>query len=309
MVREGSGYSAGLEEIIRNQQHHRLTRPNQPHTIVEEDEDEHPIANVDEFSRRVVTEGMRDLFIALPNEAGRRIVDCEVNLATLQRMNIHAIQRDLVRLTSKIVLSGRMEVHPQRDETVSQALQVRKLMKEYCTAWRDWDLILKSASVAENDQFRITTHTALSACLIEEAGMLTKEMIFRAQEHLPVEERLSLRLLEPLDRNSTTSRLPGEPRHAALKDDKIQEATQRFFWGIGGGLALIGPMLLMVLHKTLLTTLLTSSLAVILFAFVVAMISSGLIPGTKTIDLGPRDVLAATATYAAVLVVFVGVSS
>jgi hypothetical protein len=138
--------------------------------------------------------------------------------------------------------------------------------------------------------------------------MLSEEMIFRAQEHLSEEQKLSLRLLEPLDRNST-SRLPGEPRHAALRDDKIQEATQRFVWGLGGGLALIGPMLLMVLHKTLLTTLLTSSVAVILFAFLIAMISSGLIPGTKTIDLGPRDVLAATATYAAVLVVFVGVSS
>jgi hypothetical protein len=68
-------------------------------------------------------------------------------------------------------------------------------------------------------------------------------------------------------------------------------------------------MLIMVLHKTLLTTLLTSSVAVILLAFSVALISSGLIPGTNVIDLGPRDVLAITATYAAVLVVFIGANS
>lgn len=139
--RSKSHRHAMIEEIIRNQQHDRHTRPNQPHTIVEEDEDEHSIVNGDEFSRRVVTEGMRDLFIALPNEAGRRIVDCEVNLATLQRMNIYAIQRDLVHLTSKIVLSGRMEVRPLRDETVSQALQVRKLMKEYCKCQLSFDSI------------------------------------------------------------------------------------------------------------------------------------------------------------------------
>lgn len=169
-------------------------------------------------------------------------------------------------------------------------------------------MILQSTATAELDPFRITTHTELSSMLIEEAGMLTRQMIMNAQGDVPVNHRLPLRLLKALDRKSS-SRLPGVPRHAKLRDDLIQEATQRFIWGIGGGLALIAPMLLMVLHKTLLTTLLTSSVSVILFAFVVASISSGLLPGTNAIDLGPRDVLAATATYAAVLVVFVGASS
>jgi len=67
-------------------------------------------------------------------------------------------------------------------------------------------------------------------------------------------------------------------------------------------------MLLMVLHNTLLTTLIATSVSVIIFAFVVALISSGLI-GMKAVDLGPKDVLATTAAYAAVLVVFVGVKS
>jgi hypothetical protein len=65
-----------------------------------------------------------------------------------------------------------------------------------------------------------------------------------------------------------------------------------------GGAFLIGPMLLMVLHKTLLTTLLTSSICVFAFGLLMAMFLEK-----------PFDVLSATAAYAAVLVVFIGTSS
>lgn len=169
------------------------------------------------------------------------------------------------------------------------------------TAWRDWDMILQSTSTADSDPFRITTHKELSAELMMEAGILSGPLFFDGKE-LPFHRR------RPLDRNER-SQLPGVSRHAKLDEEKVQDIIQRFCWGIGGGLALIGPMLLMVLYKTLLTTLLTTSVSVVVFAFAVAMISGGIIPGTKTLDLGPGDVLAATATYAAVLVVFVGASS
>ncbi|KAH6718296.1 hypothetical protein BKA61DRAFT_300448 [Leptodontidium sp. MPI-SDFR-AT-0119] len=170
-------------------------------------------------------------------------------------------------------------------------------------------MILKSASTVGHDPFRITTHMEFSSKLMEESGLLTREAIHNIQAAAnPGGPRLPLLLLETLDRRSE-ERLPGVPRHATLRDGMIKEATQRFLWGLGGGLALICPMVLMVLHKDTLTTLLTTSVSVILFSFAVASISSGLLPGTEAIDLGPRDVLAATATYAAVLVVFVGASS
>jgi hypothetical protein len=63
-----------------------------------------------------------------------------------------------------------------------------------------------------------------------------------------------------------------------------------------GGAFLIGPMLVMVLHKSLLTTLLTS-VCVIVFGVILAF----------ALD-DPFDVLSGTAAYAAVLVVFVGTS-
>jgi hypothetical protein len=68
---------------------------------------------------------------------------------------------------------------------------------------------------------------------------------------------------------------------------------------IFGGAALIGPMLLMVLYKPPLTLQLIESIAVFVFALVVAIFSNA----------EPETVLAALAAYAAVLVVFVRTSS
>lgn len=122
--------SARLEEILRNNRRSQRARPRQPSPIIEES-DEQLHEDVD-FPERVVTEALRSLFEPLPDKHGRHIGNCEVNLATLQRMNIHAIQRDLVLLTGEIVRTGRMEVHPRDGGTHSQAVQVRELMKEYC---------------------------------------------------------------------------------------------------------------------------------------------------------------------------------
>lgn len=69
--------------------------------------------------------------------------------------------------------------------------------------------------------------------------------------------------------------------------------------GSFGGVALIGPMLLMVLHYDRNTTVITASVATFLFVLVLAF-------GAP--NLKGQDVLAATAGYAAVLVVFVGTS-
>lgn len=67
-----------------------------------------------------------------------------------------------------------------------------------------------------------------------------------------------------------------------------------------GGVALIAPMLIMTLHPSRNTSLIATSLATFVFALILAVganISAG------------NDVLAATAAYAAVLVVFVGTNT
>jgi hypothetical protein len=66
-----------------------------------------------------------------------------------------------------------------------------------------------------------------------------------------------------------------------------------------GGITLIAPMLIMRLHPTLLTELLTTSFFVLVVGIVLAWYMK---------DADKKDILGATAAYAAVLVVFVGTS-
>lgn len=78
-----------------------------------------------------------------------------------------------------------------------------------------------------------------------------------------------------------------------------QAFTQRIVMALFGGAAVIGPMLVMTLHPSRNTSLITVSLATFLFALLLAIVAK---------DSAGKDVLAATAAYAAVLVVFVGTS-
>lgn len=109
-----------------------------------------------------------------------------------------------------------------------------------------------------------------------------------------------------MDRNKDIERfkdgyniLPGFARGEsnALRDQR--DFLERLSLGLIGGLALIGPMVLMVLRNDLLTTLLTSSVMTVLFAAALAIWTS----------LKGAEVLGYVAAYAAVLVVFVGSSS
>lgn len=76
--------------------------------------------------------------------------------------------------------------------------------------------------------------------------------------------------------------------------------TERISMAMFGGVALIAPMLIMTLHPSRNTSLITTSLATFIFALVLAV--------GATQSAG-KDVLAATAAYAAVLVVFVGTNT
>ena len=72
----------------------------------------------------------------------------------------------------------------------------------------------------------------------------------------------------------------------------------RFIVGSLGGCALIVPIIIMVLHSSLTKSLITVSVAVIMFALVISLV----------FETDNKDAITATATYAAVLVVFVGTS-
>jgi len=83
----------------------------------------------------------------------------------------------------------------------------------------------------------------------------------------------------------------------AAKEEKMTQFISRLAMALFGGFALITPMLIMTLHQTRLTTLLTTSLFLVAVASILAWWME---------DAQNKDIIAATAAYAAVLVVFVG---
>lgn len=137
------------------------------------------------------------------------------------------------------------------------------------------------------DPFLLLTTNPLTKKLMEDEGMLLDPDGLFAPECEPNEL------------------LPGHGRHYAVEEAKVAKVIRLFCWSFGGGLSLIAPMLLMRLHRTLLTQLLTTGLSVMIFAGVIAAAAGGAIPRLDPVDLGPQDILTATAAYAAVWVVFV----
>lgn len=84
------------------------------------------------------------------------------------------------------------------------------------------------------------------------------------------------------------------------KQGRDQRARKEaFVMALFGGIAVIAPLFIIALIPGLKTSLITTSVATVLFA--------GFLAGWAT-DASGNNVLAATAAYAAVLVVFVGTS-
>jgi hypothetical protein len=108
-----------------------------------------------------------------------------------------------------------------------------------------------------------------------------------------------------LPRHLTWTKAEMERHVGEFIDRKPPEEVSPFVDGVarliiacGGGAALVVPVVIMSLNKSVPKSLITTSVAVLIFAVALAF-------GVKASN---TETLAATATYAAVLVVFVGTS-
>jgi VIT1/CCC1 family predicted Fe2+/Mn2+ transporter len=108
---------------------------------------------------------------------------------------------------------------------------------------------------------------------------------------------MAQKLVHDADQSLVTPPIGGTRRDQVEKKQR-RSFKVRFLVAAVGGVFLIAPMWLMVLHNTLYTSLVSTSVLVFLFGAVVAW----------RLD-SPKEVLATTAAYAAVLVVFVGTNS
>ena len=136
----------------------------------------------------------------------------------------------------------------------------------------------------ENDPFYLKSSKELDRLAMKEAGLIPDHV-------LPTGDL-------PIARDYDSPVLPGSPRSVAIKANRSRDLALRFGMASAGGLSLIVPVLIMANVPGIVSSLVTTCVAMLLFAI-------GITLGT---DLKPDQVLGATAAYAAVLVVFVGTS-
>jgi len=185
-------------------------------------------------------------------------------------------------------------------------LEPNGLTIKIAKAIAEWELIKSSALRGKmNDPFILTTEKTLDLTLLKEVAKKWRERAdFRHKRGdylLPKFDNdiKSLgKLSEPRDKGKARFEMFGGSRTVMNYNKAFEAFVKRVGMAGVGGTFLIGPMLLMVLHKSLLTSLLTASICVFAFGLVLA-----------TFLDRPFEVLSGTAAYAAVLVVFVGTSS
>ncbi|KAI4212612.1 MAG: hypothetical protein LQ351_004684 [Letrouitia transgressa] len=206
-----------------------------------------------------------------------------IRLRALQYMVIYDLQRVLAGQVSKIYSTS--SAPPELME------KVRKTMKHYVCALRDLKYMLEAPS--QHDavcKFLIRRLYIGDSSSFAESAILTDAGFLESQE---------TRRPKPFHLPNYT----GYGGHNFSQQTAEQEAGEffsRLRMALFGGVSLIAPMLIMKLHPTLLTQLVTTSV------FILAV---GIILAWYMRDAQKRDILAATATYAAVLVVFVGTTS
>lgn len=248
------------------------------------------------IGEKIASIGRPDLIVRI-KEPHRQVV---VDLAVLNRMRIAGLQNQLV--TEVQGINEDHDLAPQRVD------QIDSLLSKYCgfkdipicyqyiciadniklvgKAIQDWELMEKYSAHAngkhENDPFLITTNFHLQKAILHDANFLDPDR----------------RAYKTKDRENPQLPIGSRPGLRMVRD--TQAVVKRFSFALFGGLSLLAPMVLMVLRKDTLTALLTVSVSVLLFAFVVALWAE---------DVSPSTVVTTVAAYTAVLVVFVGTSS
>ncbi|KAI0436542.1 hypothetical protein F4803DRAFT_541892 [Xylaria telfairii] len=198
-----------------------------------------------------------------------------LNVATLQRLVIFQLQLKIIKKSGPIVQRRFGTSNPLDDD------ELKKALTEYAQAVRDWELMvdynLKAAGDRDKDPFCISSKWKLTRQPMEDAGLRVKEDIYHT---------------------GTLDAYIGvfKQRNKVNRDRSWKAFTLRLSMAVFGGVALIGPMLLMVLHNDMATDLATTSVAVFVVAIIISVYS------TAT----PEGIVGTIAAYAAVLVVFVG---
>ncbi|ORX97620.1 hypothetical protein BCR34DRAFT_496755 [Clohesyomyces aquaticus] len=210
------------------------------------------------------------------------------------------IQNELARIKADL---GR-----KKTTTGAQMSQLKRIMHDYANAIRDYEYMNQLTilpDLARNDN-RIFLEVAFP-----ELGShptfpfdtayrtLNRNVVRKSDVVREILRKYLLRRLtwSPAERkaNKVGYNKGDRPETYSLFVDRLA----RFIIAVGGGAALVVPMLIMSFHASRTKSLITVSISVVIFALSLSL-------GFSTDN---KDTLTATATYAAVLVVFVGSSN
>ncbi|GAB7334730.1 hypothetical protein MBLNU13_g06662t1 [Cladosporium sp. NU13] len=222
-----------------------------------------------------------------------------LNIATAQRLVLADLQHDIAFL-AEVILSMDGLAEPNDIKNLGRSV------KEYCGFQASYDhldgrrLTLGSIGEAQRN-FEYMQECAARYPEDDERDpfyLKSTKVLQREDANLiPYHMQPKGRLPGTLDR-ACSRELPGTARGMANEEARAEQLTVRFLMAVTGGLALLIPMLVMTYFPGKNVSVVTTSVAMLIFAIVI----------TLATQLAPDQVLGATAAYAAVLVVFVGTS-
>ncbi len=274
-----------------------------------------------ELGKWLVALHRRDLFSAVKREDQKpgSNIDLKLSFAALNRMRMRKLQVKLVQR----ILRMRYEAEEPEDweellKNYSELLFPPSLFlpsyflvvhfrnesrsnEQAVQATKDNDYIRECVARGRNDPFVVTSERMIDAEVLRLAFMAVPDDKRKADGLVMRQiiqdgaERDVLNLTPPLEKNWTSI---GGTRTVTTQKEKTRKFLGQLAISIGGGAFLVAPMWLMVLHNTQYTSLITTSACVCLCGVVAAWVLDN-----------RGSVLATSAAYAAVLVVFVGTST
>ncbi|KAE8453722.1 hypothetical protein EG329_009233 [Mollisiaceae sp. DMI_Dod_QoI] len=222
-----------------------------------------------------------------------------LEFTSLQRINILGLQNELARQKAEIA----------KTESVSdtQLLTLRLTLRDYATAIRDHEYLSSLAQIScsdRADRYNDLVHAFPTIGLQPSQPYNSRFCTFHPPASIPPDP-LRTFLSHHLPRRVTWTR--GEiERHTGeftqnLPPEEISpfvDKLARLIIAFGTGASLVVPVVVMSLNKSVTKSLVTTSVAMLIFASALAF----------GMNASNTETLVATATYAAVLVVFVGAS-
>lgn len=224
----------------------------------------------------------------------------------LQRLNIVNLEVDLAHLKSSFY-----HEHQHQQPSQPEDLELlRSKLQQYITAVRDYQYMQDKKSLEKNEQLdrklRLHKHFYSAADTSDpwesHYSYYQNEMHYQSSSIDPLRLSLMRRLPSRLTFSYNEYKARTKEYDEGASPRKISgfvDKLARFIISIAGGSFLVVPMIVMTMQPSELKSLITVSVSVVVFALILAF-------GFKSSNI---ETLVSTATYAAVLVVFVGTSS